>query len=283
MAARAKLTKTITDVGYAPLDYDEYTGAMSYGDPVWFVHNEAGGREYSASANGEETEIYADGMAVYASDENHGYDITLTLLSAIDEIETCWLGNDVDENGGSAEYANNMERPKFALFVIEDTTDGVGQTTIWYNCSVSSRPDAAGKTSEGSGFDPQFFQSAIRSRPVGDSKLVRYRIKQKQKFTTLPFPDGTGLADLRISGGTISPMFRSDEDTYTITASGDITITAAVPIAPGAAVTIKQNTTTLDIGDEIGKTDGAVTVTVSNSIGGTEKTRTYTFTFATTS
>lgn len=277
MAAKTKLPKTITDVGYAPLEYDEMTGSMSYGEPVWFVHNEAGGREYDASANGESTEIYADGLVVYASDENHGYDITLTLLNVIDDIESCWLGNEVDANGGTAEFANNMERPKFALFVIEDTTDGVGQTTIWYNCNVNERPGLAGKTSEGSGFDPQFFQTSIRALPVGDSKLVRYKLKQKTKFTQLPFPDGTGLANFQISGGTISPLFRSDVDTYTVTATGDITITAATPIASGATIAIAQNAETIAVGDTVTLSEGAVTVTVSNSIGGTEKTKTYTF------
>ena len=281
MAQKAKIKKTIARVGYAPMTYNPANDTYSYGKVVWFVHNEAGGREFSANANGDLTEIYADGVSVYISDENHGYDIDLTLLSVVDDIETQWLGNEVDANGVVAEYANNIERPRFALIIVEDTTDGVGITHIWYNCIVSQRPSIAGKTSESSGFDPQFFEITVAARPIGEGAIVYSRRNQKNKFVNLPFPNGTSLATFDMSGATLSPMFRPDVDTYTFTASGTkVIITEAAPIVPGASVTITQNATTKEIGDELLVSDGAITVTVTSDISGSSMTNSYTFTQA---
>lgn len=279
MAKRAKLKKTIARVGYAPLNYYEESGAIRFGTVTWFVHNEAGGREYASNANGETTEVYADGMSIYTSDENHGYDIDLTLVSVIDDIDVCWLGNEVDENGVVAEFANNLERPRFALIIIEDTTDGIGMTHIWYNCIVPTRPSFSGKTSDDSGFDPQFFDVSVQARPIGTSKIVYARLPQKNTFNELPLPSGSALASFSLSGATLTPAFRSDVDTYTFTASGTtVSVTEAVPIAPNGFVTIKQNDDTISIGDAITVASGAITVTISTSIAGSESTRTYTFT-----
>jgi phi13 family phage major tail protein len=163
------------------------TGAISYENPVWFISTEAGGREYSAEPNGELEEIYADGIVVFSAEENNGYNITLTLLAIIDDIDENWLGNTVD-SGGVAEYANVIPRPRFALFVVEETTDGLGQTTIWYNCQVSTRPKSGGKTSEGSAFDTQFLELSIAARPRTDNKLIRYVKVGKNLFTAVPMP-----------------------------------------------------------------------------------------------
>lgn len=282
MAAKAKIRRTISRVGYAPAYYDSTTDTFTYGTPKWFVHNEAGGREYTASPNGEMSEIWADGVSVYASDENHGYDIELTLLNVVDDIDVAWLGNEIDANGNMGEYATNIERPRFALFIVEDTTDGVGVTHIWYNCVVKQRPEVGGKTSDESGFDPQFFTVSIAARAAGKDALVYSRRNQKNRFINLPFPNGAALAEFEMQGATLSQGFRNDVTEYTFTASGTkVKITVAEPLCPSASVTITQNATTKQIGDEITVSDGAITVTVSASIGGNSRTQTYTFTAAT--
>lgn len=280
MAAKAKIKKTIANIGYAPLYYNAATDTYTYGRVTWFVHNEAGGREFSVNPNGDLTEIYADGVSVYMSDENHGYDIDLTLLSVVDDIEVQWLGNEVDENGVVSEYANNIERPRFALIIVEDTVDGVGITHIFHNCVVSQRPAISGKTSDASGFDPQFFQVSIAARPVGKDNLVYQRRNQKNRFVNVPFPNATSLAVFEMSGATLSPAFRSDVDEYTFTASGTkVIVTAAVPTASSSVIAITQNATTKEIGDELPVSDGAITVTVSSTIGGGNAiTRSYVFT-----
>ena len=282
MAQKAKIKRTISRVGYAPAYYDSTNDTFTYGSPKWFVHNEAGGREFSASPNGEMTEIYADGVSVYASDENHGYDISLTLLNVVDDIDVQWLGNEVDSNGVVGEYATNIERPRFALFIIEDTTDGIGVTHIWYNCVVQQRPEIAGQTSDESGFDPQFFTVNIAAREAGKNGLVYSRRNQKNRFVTIPFPNGTALAEFEMDGATLSPAFRSDVNTYTFTASGTkVKIVNATPIVPGASVEITQNSTTKQIGDELTVADGAITVTVTATLGTQSRSLTYTFTVAT--
>ena len=279
MAAKAKIRRTISRVGYAPAYYDSTTDTFTYGAPKWFVHNEAGGREYSASPNGEMSEIYADGVSVYASDENHGYDIELTLLNVVDDIDVAWLGNEVDANGVVGEYASNIERPRFALFIVEDTTDGVGVTHIWYNCVVNQRPEIAGKTSDESGFDPQFFTVSIAARSAGKTALVYSRRNQKNRFVNLPFPNGTALAEFNMDGATLTPGFRSDVEEYTFTAAGSkVVITAAAPISPSASITITQGASTKEIGDELNVSDGAITVTVTAATGTQSRTASYTFT-----
>lgn len=179
------LKKSIVDVGYAPITGVADDGTYTYDNIVWLIATEAGGREYSAEPKGEATEIYANGIVVYSAEENNGYDIKLTLLAAIDDVEKDWIGNDVIAGGGIIEKAKSAERPKFALIVVEDTTAETGLTTVFFNCSVSTRPSISGKTSEGK-FDPQFPEYAISARPRPEDKLVRVTLPQKERIKTVP-------------------------------------------------------------------------------------------------
>ena len=197
MATKARLPRTIKNVGYALITaVDNNTGKPTYGNVKWLVHNEAGGREYSAEPKGEVSSIYADGIEVYGEEENCGYDITLTLLSWIDDIDDEWLNRVIDETSGtfSEEYADTGAYPHFALIIIEDTTDGVGQTTIWYDCHVTKRPTESGKTSEGGALDPMFPEYAISAIPREDCAAVQRRIKGKTKISTVVEPSLAGAA-----------------------------------------------------------------------------------------
>lgn len=197
MATKARLPRTIKNVGYALITaVDNNTGKPTYGSVKWLIHNEAGGREYSAEPKGEVSSIYADGIEVYGEEENCGYDITLTLLSWIDDIDDEWLNRVIDETNGtfSEEYADTGAYPHFALIIIEDTTDGVGQTTIWYDCHVTKRPTESGKTSEGGALDPMFPEYAISAIPREDCAAVQRRIKGKTKLSTVVEPSLAGAA-----------------------------------------------------------------------------------------
>lgn len=176
--------KSIAKVGYALITENE-DGTSSYGTIKWFESKVSGGREYTAEPVGETTEVYADGIVAYSSEENNGYDIKLILLAAIDDVEVDWLGNKRIPSGGIAEIARPTERPKFALIFIEDTTNEAGTTTIYYCCSVSKRPSISGKTSEGK-FEPQFPEYQITARPRPDDKWVRVSLPQKEEFKELP-------------------------------------------------------------------------------------------------
>lgn len=185
--SKQKLKRTIRGVGYAPIIAAE-DGTGSYGKPVWLPSLEAGGREYSAEPQGEMQDIWADGVCVYYAEDSSGYAIKLILLAVTDNVEKDWLGNSIDENGGVLEYADGVEKPKFALFIIEDSTDNKGLTTIYYNCQVSARPTDSGKTSEGGKFESQFPEYSIVARPREIDKLVRYKINQKERFSEIPEP-----------------------------------------------------------------------------------------------
>lgn len=180
-----KIKKTITKVGYAvisPVD-------GSYNTITWLVSDEAGGREYSADPKGDSVKVYADGKEVYAEPGNDGYDIKLTLLAATDEVDTIWYSCYETGKNGIAEYATNKENPRFALIVVEDTTDGMGITNIFYNCQCSARPSITGKTKEGSSWEAQFPEYPITASAREDG-LVRYRINEKLTESTsiLPMP-----------------------------------------------------------------------------------------------
>lgn len=288
MAEKANLRRTIRRVGFAPMHRgasESSTTARSFDSIIWFEHNEAGGREYTATANGEMSSIYADGYEVYTSDENHGYDIQLQLLSVIDDIDVMWLGNYVDSSGVTSEYANNVERPRFALIIIEDTADGKGCTHIWYNCIVAQRPDIAGKTSDDSGFDQQFFDVQIKANPFGNANLVYARFDGRNTFDTLKFPTGAGLASFSMtteSGSliTLSPLFRPDVESYEFsTTATNVVVTEALPFANQGVVTITQGVSdTFSIGDPIPVSGGSINVRVQAQIGGdAPQITTYTF------
>lgn len=194
MAAKAKLPRSIKNVGYAMItSVDNNTGKPTYGDVKWLVHNEAGGREYTAEPKGEVSSIYADGVEVYSEEENTGYDITLTLLAFIDDTDEDWLNRVVDPDGAYVEeYAGTGEYPHFALLIIEDTTDGVGQTRVFYDCHVTKRPSESGKTSEGGALDPMFPEYAISAVPREDCGCVERKIKAKAKISSVPEPSLAG-------------------------------------------------------------------------------------------
>lgn len=277
--SKTKLKRTISRVGYAPMNYDSETENYSYGTVVWFPHNEAGGREYSAEANGESVEVYADGVSIYTAADNNGYDISLTLVRVTDDIDVDWLGNVIDDDGNAVEIANNVEAPKFALFIIEETTDGIGLTHVYYNCSVTNRPNNSGATSEGSGFDPQFLELSIAARPLPDSKAVYKRMNQQELFTTVPKADVAALIAASFTGATLDKPFRSDTTSYTLTAAtgveaGTIEVAAALPTS---TITITAGSTAVENGGSF-PLASASTVTVAVTAG--EATKTYTFTVA---
>lgn len=173
------MKKTIARVGHFSITETSEEKKPTYGEITWFESEKSGGREYTADPAGETTEIWADGKAVLSVDDNNGYDIKLVLLDLIDDIEKAWLGRTVDDKGGVAEFANAVERPRFGLVVAEDTTDGAGKLTFFYNCQVSKRPSKSGKTSEGK-LEGQYAEFQISARPRSVDTLVCYEVKGRE-------------------------------------------------------------------------------------------------------
>lgn len=185
------MNKTIAKVGYAKLT-ENTEGEITYGNVIWFKSKEAGGREFAAEPNGEVTPIEADGQYIYNAENNQGYNIKLTLIDIIDDIDKDWLGNTVSENE-TLEYSNNKEKPRFALLVANETLAGKTKYNVdtYFNCMVSSRPTRNSKTSAGS-LDPSFPEYSISSYPLPDSGLVRSTKALNTLPTTVSTPTSSG-------------------------------------------------------------------------------------------
>lgn len=168
------MEKTIAKVGYAPITETE--DSITYANIKYFRSSEAGGREVSAEPNGDVATIYADGLPVIVADDNAGYNITLTLLSIVDDIDKDWYGNTVTKDG-VLEVSNSDPRPRFALVIAKKRFNAPTKyaVDIYFYCSAKERVTRADKTSEGS-FDPNFPAYAILSAPRPDNNYVRYTL-----------------------------------------------------------------------------------------------------------
>ncbi len=167
------MNKTIRKVGYAVLK-ESSTGEITYETPTWFKSDEAGGRTIGAEPIGDSNTIYADGLPIIVASANSGYTISLELISAVDDIEKDWFGNEEATEGGIIEKGGIKVMPRFALLVAKETYKGnkLYEIDTYFDC-VAARASRNDKTSEGS-FDPQFPTFTITSKPRPDNDFVRY-------------------------------------------------------------------------------------------------------------
>lgn len=262
MSTNAKIKKGITGVAFAlaTLNTDgQGNQSVTYGDVENLVTTTSGGRSYSCDPRGDSQDVYADSVKVYGESQNDGYDIGLGLLSMLDGVvRKKWLQYDEVEQG-LAEYANKAENPYFALIIYEDTTDGVGQTTIFYWAQANGRPSDSGKTAEGGAFDFEFPEIPIAATPRPTDRLVRVIKPGKTKLTTVPEPgqeDQTpfiGLATHTLPlteddefplGATVTP---ADETiTWNSGSTAVATVADGVITAEGAGNTIITASITVD-------------------------------------
>lgn len=166
------MNKTIAKVGYAPL---KTSGTeVSYENIVWFESAKAGGREISAEPQGELEEYAADGITALQFANNGGYQINLTLLDIIDDVETAWLGNVKNSDGTIVEVADAKVPPRFALVVAKEAlnSEKIYDIDTYFNC-IAQRPSRNAKTSEPDGkLDLEFPQFTISARPLETNKLI---------------------------------------------------------------------------------------------------------------
>lgn len=167
------MNKTIRKVGYAVLT-EGSTGEITYGTPIWFKSDEAGGRSIGAEPIGDSNTIYADGLPIIVASANGGYTISLELISAVDDIEKDWFGNDEATEGGIIEKGGIKVMPRFALLAAKETYKGdkLYEIDTYFDC-VAARASRNDKTSEGN-FDPQFPTFTVTAKPRPDNDFVRY-------------------------------------------------------------------------------------------------------------
>ena len=155
MSNQAKIKTKLVAVGYAPI-LSETKEKTTYGNPIYFAAAEAGGREYSISP-------------------------------VIDDIQKNWLCKTIAKNG-VLEINNNVELPKFALILSDQSTDNIGKTEILYRCSVSARPSTNGATEEDGTFEFQFPEYSISATPRINDNYVKFTIPGVAELSTIPEP-----------------------------------------------------------------------------------------------
>lgn len=173
-------------VGYAPITA-QTDSTTTYGTITYFASVEAGGREYKAEPVGTVKEIYANSVPVYQAEINGGYDIELTLIDVIDDIEEDWLGHTSYSNG-TLEVANDTEKPRFALILSDNDTSNVGKTEVFYNCVLTSRLTIEGKTAEAGDWDTHFPVYKIKAAPRPKDKYVRFTVPGTAVQASIPEP-----------------------------------------------------------------------------------------------
>lgn len=213
---KAKMKKGIDGLAFAlaTLTTDgSGNQTVTYGAVENLVTTTSGGREYSMDPRGDHQDVYADSVKVYGDTVNDGYDLNVTLLSVLDRVvQKKWLQMQQTEQG-LAEYANVGEAPYFALIIYEDTSDGVGQTTVFPWVQASGRPSDAGKTAEGGNFDWAFPEIPLAATPRPTDKLVRLIIEGKTRLNAIP--GATQIPGVELSQHLISLKV---DDEYTLTA-----------------------------------------------------------------
>lgn len=253
---KAKMKKGIRRVGFALGTMTE--NSITYGAVEHLVTTQSGGREYTADPRGDSQDVYADSVKVYGDTVNDGYDINLTLLSLLDGVvKEKWLNN-VKTETGIAEYANSGENPYFALVIYENTSDGVGLTTIYYWCQASGRPSDGGRTAEGGNFDWQFAQVPLTASPRPTDMLVKYEIPGLALLSEIPEPDVTN-ASISLNKHTIK-LAESETETLTVTVvPADQTVTWA---------SSDSTTATVSDGTITAKGAGSAIITASITVDG---------------
>lgn len=179
------MRKSIVKVGYAAPTYTEEAG-YTYAAPKWFESEKAGGREVKAAPRGETTEVYADGIVALSDNENDGYDIDITLLDIVDDIDTDWFGHEADADGnGIAEYSTGNPYPIFALIVVYSLVGGGYETEYYYQCRAQSRSESGGKTTEGK-FEAAFFSCKLRAYPREKDEPTKRLVRYKKRTADIP-------------------------------------------------------------------------------------------------
>jgi len=266
MSEKARIVRTITDLGYAPITAIDEDGKPTYGPIKWLPHHRAGGRSYDAQPAGNSGGIWADGREVYAYEDNQGYNDTVTTVGVTDDVEEDWYGRTVNEDGSVEEYADGAEYPQFALVIIEDTTDGVGKTTIFYYSHIMQRSAQSGATSEGNGLNPQFPQHNIAHRPRLDCMCVKREIPSKTKITTIPEPTRA------------TPHVSIAEATASVAVGSTVALTVDSVYPAGATITWTSGTTSKATvsadGVVTGVAAGTSVITATITVGGTTYTDT---------
>ena len=177
-------------IAIAHENVDEYgNSTVTYDEIINLATRTCGTRSYTATAKGETTEIYADGILIDADTIDGGYDIDWETTSLLDWVlyEKCYgMRKTTGDKEGIVETADGKAMPHFGLLYYEDTKDGAGVTTFFPWVQGTQRPDLSGKTAEGGAFDPEFPHVKATASPRPGDNHVMWRFKGKTRLTEMP-------------------------------------------------------------------------------------------------
>ena len=123
-----------------------------------------GAVNFSASAEGDETEFYADNIKYFRHQSNNGYTGDLELAKIPDEIAADMLGMTIDNNGMLVENVN--DDPKEFALLAQMQGDERNRRFVYYRCEAG-RPDDEAATTESS-IDPQTDTIPLTMMPLQD-------------------------------------------------------------------------------------------------------------------
>lgn len=188
-------------IGYAPLTVnssDEYV----YDDITWLPDLEGGGREFTATPQGEPIKIYANGKAVIMFKKRSGYEIKVTLMSLLDDVKEAWLGQ-AKTTTGYAEYATSRPDPRFALLAAYSLYNSDQIKVETYFCCTAEDPERKAK-GDSEDFDPDFPEYTIKAVPRKDDKLTMAEdfVSELPTSVTIPTIPSAASLDNNTGGNT---------------------------------------------------------------------------------
>lgn len=146
MATESKVQFNLKNVHYAVLTETYSGGAWSetWATPVAV----SGAVSLELSAQGDQTDFYADGTKYYSTRANQGYSGSLVLAHIPDTMRTAIWGQALDNTDKVIVEKSSDTVKDFALMFQIDG-DESGQLFTFYKCNAS-RPSVASKTNENS-------------------------------------------------------------------------------------------------------------------------------------
>src|SRR5690625_363152 len=133
-----KVTFGLKNTHYAP--FEVVDGEIIYETPIPLP----GSVELTLDPRGDLMEFYADDIVYYSSDNNQGYEGTLTVAKITDEFLVEVLGQEEDEQDGVITEVSDAKTRPFAL-MFEFDGDEKAVRHVLYNCTAN-RPTVASST-----------------------------------------------------------------------------------------------------------------------------------------
>lgn len=157
--------------GFKNVYYSKITESgttITYGLPVKFATEGAGGVSIALSPRGETFEKYADDVLWFADAVNQGYEGDLVMTNISDSFKTDIMGYVQDTNGALVEKSD-VTFAKFALGFEVQGNDKATRT--WYYYCTVTRPNDEANTKEASMSTNDKTLSIIASPRPTDEKV----------------------------------------------------------------------------------------------------------------